>query len=100
MTIAILSHPNCVLHDAGDLHPERPERVTAIQQALENYSFKKPVKFLEAHLATKEQLMAVHDKDYVNWIFSLTPEEGYIGIDADTYMSPHTLNAALRAAGS
>ncbi len=100
MTIAIISHPDCVLHEAGEHHPERPERVKVIQQALKHYSFKKPVKFYKAPLATHEQLISVHDKSYVDWIISIAPKKGYIAIDADTIMTPHTLQAALRAAGS
>lgn len=100
MTIALISHPDCVLHDAGEMHPEQPARVQVIQSALEHYPFTVPVKFYDAPRASLEQLMAVHGKDYVNWIISIAPKKGYIQIDADTWMNPYTLNAALRAAGS
>lgn len=98
--LAIISHPDCILHDAGDMHPEQPARVEVIQQALENFPFKVPVSYLQAPLATREQLIAAHDPDYVDWIFSVAPKENMLGIDADTWMNPYTLNAALRAAGS
>jgi acetoin utilization deacetylase AcuC-like enzyme len=100
MTIAIISHPDCALHNIGDEHPERPERVKVIAEAIKRYPFQVPVNFYAAPLATREQLIAVHDKSYVNWIFSIAPKEGMIGIDADTYMNPYTLAAALYAAGS
>jgi acetoin utilization deacetylase AcuC-like enzyme len=100
MTLAIISHPDCVLHDAGERHPERPERVKVIQDALERYTFKTPVEFLPAPLATRDQLIRVHDKRYVDWIISIAPTAELIGIDADTWMNPYTLQAALRAAGS
>jgi acetoin utilization deacetylase AcuC-like enzyme len=99
MTIAIISHPDCTLHNVG-AHPECPERVRVIEEAIKRYPFQVPVNFYEAPLATREQLMGVHDKSYVNWIFSIAPKEGVIGIDADTYMNPYSLAAALRAAGS
>ncbi len=99
MAIAIISHPDCVLHNAGAEHPERPERVTVIQEALKHYPFKAPVNFLEAPLAIREQLIEAHDKTYVDWIFSIAPRDGWVGIDADTWMNPSTLPAALRAAG-
>ena len=100
MTIAIISHPDCALHDAGEGHPERPERVVVIQDALKRYPFNVPVNFLEAPLATRRELIVAHDKAYVDWIFSIAPEDGMVAVDEDTVMNPYTLNAALRAAGS
>jgi acetoin utilization deacetylase AcuC-like enzyme len=100
MTIAIISHPDCLLHYTGKSHPERPERVEVIQESLKKYPFKKKPVFHQAPLADREQLIETHDAAYVDWIFSISPKHGHIAIDADTIMSPHTLNAALRAAGA
>jgi acetoin utilization deacetylase AcuC-like enzyme len=100
MTLAIISHPDCEFHFAGLGHPESPERVKAIQTALEAFPFKTKVNFYEAPLAEKDQLNKAHDADYVNWIFSIAPKEEMTIIDADTVMSPATLQAALRAAGA
>lgn len=100
MTIALISHPDCALHDVGEHHPERPQRVMVIDEALKQHPFKVPVKFYTAPLATAEQLMLAHDADHVNWIFSIAPKDDYIAIDADTAMNAHTLQAALRAAGA
>jgi acetoin utilization deacetylase AcuC-like enzyme len=99
-SIAIISHPDCLLHDTILGHVERPDRIKVIQAALQKYNFKAPAGFYQAPLATKEQLATVHDKAYVDWIFSIAPEEDVIGIDEDTFMNPHTLNAALRAVGA
>jgi acetoin utilization deacetylase AcuC-like enzyme len=100
MTIAIIHHEDCVLHDAGEMHPEQPARVEVIQAALERYEFDAPAKFYPAPLATREQLISVHDETYVDWIFSVAPKHDCIAIDADTWMNPYSLKAALRAAGS
>lgn len=100
MTVAIISHPDCVLHDAGLGHPEQPGRIQVIQTSLQNFAFKKPIAFYEAPLATHDELTVVHDNRYVDWIISIAPKEGVIGIDQDTIMNPYTLPAALRAAGS
>ncbi len=99
-TIALISHPDCLLHDTGYGHVERPERVKKIQTALQEYQFKVPAKFYEAPTVTREQLYRVHDKAYVDWIFSISPDEDMIGIDEDTFMNPYTLRAALHAAGA
>ncbi len=100
MTIAIISHPDCVLHDASSGHPEQPDRVRVIQTALERYPFQAPVAFHEAPLASREQLISVHDQRYVDWIMSISPADGKISLDEDTAMNPFTLQAALRAAGA
>lgn len=100
MSIAIISHPHCELHNAGEYHPEQPARFKVIQAALESYHFKAPVCFLTAPLATHDDLLRAHELDYVDWIFSIAPQEGSISIDADTVMNAHTLGAALRAAGA
>jgi acetoin utilization deacetylase AcuC-like enzyme len=54
----------------------------------------------EAPLATRRQLARVHDPDYVAGIFDEAPSDGMLRLDADTVMTPYTLNAALRAAGA
>ena len=100
MTIAIISHPDCVLHHPGDLHPEAPRRVAIIQEALLRYHFHHPVTHLEAPLVQREQLLRVHPGHYIDWLASISPAEGVIGIDEDTFMSKDTLRAAYLAAGS
>lgn len=100
MTIAIIAHTDCELHEAGISHYESPQRVKVIHAALQRYSFKSPLEFYQAPLASTEQLVSVHDQSYVDWIFSISPLNDRIGIDADTWMNPYTLSAARRAAGS
>ncbi len=59
--------------------------------------------FLQQHdapLATFEQLSRVHAEDYIEYIHRIAPAEGVVNLDADTVMTPTTLQAALRAAGA
>lgn len=100
MTIAIISHPDCIMHEAGLGHPEQPDRVKTIQTALERYPFQAPVSWHEAPLASHEQLCSVHDKQFVDWIYSISPSTDVVSIDEDTVMNPFTLSAARRAAGA
>lgn len=100
MTIAIISHPSCELHIAGTDHPESSERVKVIQMALERYPFKTSLAYYQSLPATQAQLYATHDKSYVDWIYSIAPKEDMIEIDADTWMDPYSLTAALHAAGA
>ncbi|HTM64328.1 MAG TPA: histone deacetylase family protein [Gammaproteobacteria bacterium] len=100
MTIAIISHPDCVLHHAGEMHPESPRRVEVINDAISRFHFKLPVLSYEAPVVTREQLLRVHPKHYIEWLESIAPKEDYVGIDEDTYMNKDTLRAAFLAAGS
>lgn len=100
MTIAIISHPDCLLHDMGLSHPEQPARIQVIDQTLKQSNLKPFLKKYEAPRATKEQLMRVHDPDYIETIFQIAPRDQLIALDADTLMNPFTLNAALRSAGA
>lgn len=52
----------CLAHDAGDRHPEAPERIRAIREGL---SRRHGVEYVEADPATVDELAAVHDRAYV-----------------------------------
>ena len=100
MTISIISHPDCSLHEMGTHHPESPARLSAIQDQLLSSGLDLVLQHHDAPLATREQLCRVHDAEYVEQIFLKAPEEGQIWLDPDTRMNPHSLSAALRAAGA
>lgn len=100
MTVAFISHPDCLLHEMGDFHPEQPARIQAIHDALVKSELMNVLKPYSAPLATRAQLIRVHDEKYVNTIFANAPKTGSIALDPDTSMNPHTLQAALRAAGA
>jgi len=100
MTIAFISHPDCALHEMGVGHPENPARLTAIEDQLISSGLDVALRRYDAPLATREQLCRVHDPTYVEEIFSKAPQEGRVWLDPDTSMNPHSLAAALRAAGA
>ncbi len=99
MTVSIITHADCVLHEMGAHHPECPARLVAIQDQLQSSNLE--FEWLaDAPLASREQLCYAHDPEYVDSIFSKAPTEGQIWLDPDTSMNPHSLPAALRAAGA
>lgn len=100
MTIALISHPDCLLHDMGAFHPEQPARLQAIENELVRQGLIQDMKRYLAPLVTREQLMRVHGEKYIDSIFLASPKSGLVALDPDTYMNPDTLQAALRAAGS
>jgi len=84
----------------GAHHPERPARLTAIDDQLISSGISPHLQRFEAPLATEEQLARVHPVEYVRAIHEVAPREGTVHLDPDTAMNPWTLKAALRAAGA
>jgi acetoin utilization deacetylase AcuC-like enzyme len=100
VSIAFITHPACLLHEMGEGHPERPERLSAIEDKLIASRLDHLVVRAEAPAATREQLLRVHDASYLEAIEHASPRSGLVQIDPDTAMNPHTLEAAFRAAGA
>ena len=98
MSTLLLSHPACLDHLTPLGHPERPDRLRAIEQALEDEKFQTLAR-IEAPLAAAEIIALCHPMDYVEAIRNASPDEGMVRLDADTSMSPGSFQAALRAAG-
>jgi acetoin utilization deacetylase AcuC-like enzyme len=84
----------------GQDHPESPARINAIEDQLIAQRLTDFLRSVDAPAATKKQLMRAHDADYVDTIFQHAPRTGTVQLDADTLMSPHSLDAALHAAGA
>jgi acetoin utilization deacetylase AcuC-like enzyme len=100
MATAFVTHADCLKHDMGAHHPERPARLTAIEDQLIASGLGQHLARYEAPLATDEQLARVHPTEYVRAIREVAPRAGTIHLDPDTAMNPWSLQAALRAAGA
>ncbi len=99
MHTAYVTHPACLRHDMGHGHPESPARLRAIDDRLHAAHLYDYLIHLEAPLAHRAHLLRVHDAAYVDAIEAAAPFEGVRELDHDTLMNPHTLEAAMRAAG-
>lgn len=84
----------------GAGHPECPDRLNAVNEAMRAAGLLTELRCLEAPLAEVADLERVHDASYVELIFEHAPSEGRIQLDPDTAMNPHSLDAARRAAGA
>ena len=98
MSTLLLSHSACLNHLTPAGHPERPDRLRAIEQALEDEKFQLLAR-AEAPLAPLEIIALCHPTDYIEAIRDASPTEGLVRLDADTAMSPGSFEAALRAVG-
>lgn len=99
-TLAWINHPACSLHAMGAGHPENPQRLAAIEQRIFASPPADRIQRYEATEATREQLLRAHGARHVDSMWHATFESGLREIDGDTFQSPHTLPAALRAAGA
>ncbi len=99
MPTLLISHSVFLQHDTGYGHPECPDRLRAIEQALEDESFQF-VHREEAPIAEEDVIALMHGPEYIRALKKAAPESEHVYVDGgDTVMSPHTWEAALRAAG-
>jgi acetoin utilization deacetylase AcuC-like enzyme len=99
MNTALLSHPDCFEHETPQGHPECPDRLRAVQAGLNAEEFAYLVR-VDAPLAEDAHILRAHPEAYLRRIRERVPAKGFVSIDADTFMSPGTLQAALRGAGA
>ena len=101
MKTLILHHDDCLRHDPGPRHPERPERVGAV---LETVGSLPGTERLPAPRATPEQIARVHPSEYWEYVTGLEPGDDpsspRVALDADTFLSAGSIDAALRGAGA
>ncbi|KVE34196.1 histone deacetylase family protein [Burkholderia sp. TSV86] len=100
MTTAFYTHPDCMLHEMGQWHPESPARLSAIQDQLIASRIDELLAHETAPFASETALARVHTRAHIDYIRNLIPGEGYVTVDSDTLANPHTWRAALRAAGA
>ncbi|MEO9135057.1 MAG: histone deacetylase family protein [Casimicrobiaceae bacterium] len=99
-TIAFITHLSCLQHEMGPGHPECPDRLTAINDQLIAADLDPYLARHVAPAATVEQLVRVHDRRYVEAIEAAAPASGLRYLDPDTALNPHSVEAALHAAGA
>src|SRR6185312_780158 len=98
MTTLLITHPSSLNHLVASGHPERPDRIRAVNKVLAEDRFK-PLVRAEAPIAPLETIALCHPMDYVQELHAASPKEGLVRIDADTTMSPGSFEAATRAVG-
>jgi acetoin utilization deacetylase AcuC-like enzyme len=99
MSTLYLYHPAALEHRTPAGHPERPDRIRAIERALEDERFSGLVR-VEAPRGTPAMAALAHPRAYVDAIEEVAPEDGMVAIDADTTMSPGTFEAVMRGIGA
>jgi acetoin utilization deacetylase AcuC-like enzyme len=103
MTTMLYTHPSFVNHDTGIGHPERPDRMRAIDKALSHEAFAGLTR-LDAPLRPdiEAAIVLAHPQQYFDMIKAARPgdDEESVRLDPDTVLSPGSWEPALRAVGS
>jgi len=96
MTTALITHPACLEHVTPAGHPEQVARLEHILRALKD----KDLLRVKAPMGSEDDIMRCHPASHVTDLRSALPNVGHRQLDADTHMSPGSLDAAFRAVGA
>ncbi|GMB81301.1 histone deacetylase family protein [Shinella zoogloeoides] len=98
MTTFLFENPIFLEHHTPEGHPERSDRIRALNLALEHERFS-PLVREKAPQASEDFVLLAHPETHLRAVMSEIPEEGINQIEADTYASPASLQAALTGIG-
>jgi len=94
---AVVEDPRYLEHRGPAGHPERPDRLGAVHNALAERA-----SALEAQAprpASDEEILRVHDRGYLEHVANASAQAP-VQLDPDTYLSPDSLAVARLAAGA
>jgi acetoin utilization deacetylase AcuC-like enzyme len=95
MTTAVYLHEAAARHVTPAGHPEQVARMAAVARGLSGLAVQKH----EPPIGSDDDILRCHPASFLERIKSASPAEGIVQLDPDTWMSPGTLEAALRAVG-
>lgn len=98
MTTFYYSNPICLEHLVPAGHPERPDRMKALEAVFEHEHFNTLVRHVAPEAAAETVLLA-HPESYLEKIRKAIPETGFSRIDSDTTASPRSMESALISVG-
>ncbi len=98
MSTVFVTHPDYLKHDAGPGHPERPQRIGAITEAVDRSPLAETLERVRPEPVDEEQLAAVHVREYVQHVRDVAAHGGG-ALDADTVVSPASYEIARLSAG-
>jgi len=101
MATRLYEHPIFLEHITPSGHPERPDRLRSLNIALEHPNFER-LDRKEAPQANEDAVLLAHPEEHLLAVMRQIPEEdGEINrIEADTYVSQKSLQAALTGMGA
>jgi acetoin utilization deacetylase AcuC-like enzyme len=98
MTTFLFENPIFLEHHTPEGHPERSDRIRALNLALEHERFA-PLVREKAPQANEDFVLLAHPESHLRAVMDVIPEEGINHFEADTHASPASLQAALTGVG-
>jgi acetoin utilization deacetylase AcuC-like enzyme len=98
MTTTVVWHPACRQHYGGAGHPERPQRIEAVLEALRSPDLAALTTWVEAVPAGRAALERVHPAAYLDRLEAMAAQGGG-ALDADTFLGPSSWESVLASAG-
>jgi acetoin utilization deacetylase AcuC-like enzyme len=95
-SLAIIKDDRYLEHNAGEGHPESPNRLLVIHDLIATEFSELPL--IEPRLATEDELAAIHDPFYIQAVAN-TEGRAFSHLDADTGLSARSYQVARLAAG-
>jgi acetoin utilization deacetylase AcuC-like enzyme len=99
MKLGYYSDTTHIDHDVGDMHPEHPMRIIAINHELDRLGVLQDAHRGGGSQVSQQDLLRAHRSGYIKQLLKMSPENGSILASVDTPMSVGTLRAAYHAAG-
>jgi len=98
MSTLLLTHPSGFGHLTPPGHPERVDRLKALDRIFEQEKFATLLRE-QAPRGLREDVIRVHPEDFVDAMAEASPAEGLVRIDSDTILSPGSWEAVMHAVG-
>ncbi len=93
--VLVYAHPASAGHVTPPGHPEQVARLAAVERGLAGMD----VERREMPLGADGDVLRCHPAGYLARVRAAVPEAGWAQLDGDTYLSPGSVEAALRAVG-
>jgi acetoin utilization deacetylase AcuC-like enzyme len=91
----VFTHADCTRHVTPDGHPERVERLAAVERGLAGLS----VARWDCPMGEEAEVLRCHPASYLARVKAAVPDTGWAQLDGDTFLSPGSFDAAMRAVG-
>lgn len=89
------THPDADQHLSPPGHPEQVARLHAVVGAVDGFALLRP----ETPMGDIADVLRCHPQAYIDRLQAAVPAKGWARMDGDTYLSPGSWTAALRAVG-
>lgn len=93
--VLVLSHDDCLSHVTPAGHPECVDRLLAVRRGLAGLD----LTFRDCPMGEIGDVLRAHPRAYAERVRDAVPSEGFAMLDGDTFLSPGSWNAAMRAVG-